>query len=128
MSGSARHLKPSDAVFTRGAEVEEMRITRIEGAEEIGELALKQLMVGNDMLCMQVRRKKGLRDPEHAHPDHESICYLVSGRMRVVIGAEEFIAEAGDCWVHKAGVLHYHETLEDSIQLEIKSPPRKTWD
>ena len=47
--------------------------------------------------------------------------------MRVVIAGETFIAEPGDSWIHRASVLHYHETLEDSVQLEVKSPPRKHW-
>ena len=37
------------------------------------------------------------------------------------------IAEPGDSWIYRAGVRHYHETPEDSVQLEVKSPPRKPW-
>ena len=85
-------------------------------------------MVGNNVLLMEAHREKGLVDPEHAHDDHESICYLVRGRMRVVIDGKEFIAQPGDVWRHRLGVSHYHETLEDSLQIEIKSPARKTWD
>ena len=84
-------------------------------------------MVGKDILVMEAHREKGLVDPEHAHDDHESICYLVRGRMRVVIDGKEFIAQPGDVWRHRPGVSHYHETLEDSLQIEIKSPARKTW-
>ena len=47
--------------------------------------------------------------------------------MRVVIEGEEFIAEPGATWVHRPGVRHYHEALEDSVQIEVKSPPTKTW-
>ncbi len=128
MSKPDRRLPPSPRPFVRAAEVAAVKVGRIEGAAEMGELSIKPLVVGDEMACITVIRKKGLRDPEHAHPDHESICYLVSGRMRVVIAGEAFIAEPGDCWLHKPGVLHYHETLEDSVQLEIKAPPTKTWD
>ena len=85
-------------------------------------------MVGDNVLVMEAHRERGLVDPEHAHDDHESICYLVRGRMRVVIDGKEFIAQPGDVWRHRPGVSHYHETLEDSLQIEIKSPARKTWD
>jgi quercetin dioxygenase-like cupin family protein len=47
--------------------------------------------------------------------------------MRLVIGGEEFIAEPGDAWLHPRGVPHFSEALEDCIQVEVKSPPRKTW-
>ena len=117
----------SSSPFAANTEINAQRIHAIEGAANKGELWLKPLIVGDESLAMEVYRKKGLIDPEHAHVDHESVCYLVKGRMRVVIAGESFIAEAGDSWVHRRGVRHYHETLEDSIQIEIKSPPVKTW-
>lgn len=106
----------------------DLTITAIEGViEEPGKLTIKPLLVGNDMLFLQAFKAKGMQDPVHQHDDHESIAYLVSGRMRLVIGGEEFIAEAGDAWMHPRGVPHFSEALEDCIQVEVKSPPRKTW-
>ena len=105
-------------------------MTALEGHTEGNDgaaLAIKSLLASESALLMEVHRDKGLIDPEHAHPDHESICYLVSGRMRVFIDGEAFEAGPGDAWIHPAGVPHYHETLEDSVQIEIKSPPRRTW-
>jgi quercetin dioxygenase-like cupin family protein len=122
-----RKLGPTTAVFQKNKNVVADNVGAIEGAPETGHLSIKPLMVGEGALFMEVRRAKGLIDPEHAHPDHESICYLVSGRMRVVIAGEEFLAEPGDAWIHRPGVLHYHEALEDCLQIEIKSPPIKTW-
>jgi quercetin dioxygenase-like cupin family protein len=122
-----RKLAPTKADFVPGGSVPVQPVTSIEGAKEAGHLGIKALMVGEGVLVMEAHREKGLIDPEHSHEDHESICYLVSGRMRVVIAGEEFIAEPGDIWKHRPGVLHYHETLEDSLQIEIKSPARKTW-
>lgn len=123
-----RALKPSGVYFRRGASVPDLMITAIEGVvEEPGKLTIKPLLVGNDMLFLQAFKAKGMQDPVHQHDDHESIAYLVSGRMRLVIGGEEFIAEAGDAWMHPRGVPHFSEALEDCIQVEVKSPPRKTW-
>ncbi|MFN0161575.1 MAG: cupin domain-containing protein [Burkholderiales bacterium] len=123
-----RALKPSGVFFRRGASVPDQMITAIEGVvEEPGKLTIKPLLVGNDMLFLQAFKARGMQDPVHQHDDHESIAYLVSGRMRLVIGGEEFIAEAGDAWMHPRGVPHFSEALEDCIQVEVKSPPRKTW-
>ncbi len=130
MSKDARRVPPSPTLFVRNASVPAQTVTRLEGQEEgAGDkrLSVKPLIAGEAMLFMEARRPQGLVDPEHAHPDHESICYLVSGRMRVVIAGESFIAEPGDVWVHPRGVRHYHEALEESVQIEIKSPPTKTW-
>lgn len=123
-----RRIPPSPEPFVEGDKVAARRITAIEGRPAQGELAVKALIAGEQMLCMQVHRRKGLIDAQHEHDDHESICYLVSGRMRVVIDGRTFIAGPGDVWLHRPGVPHYHETLEDSVQLEFKSPPRRTWD
>ena len=117
----------STARFVRGASAAAEKVTHIEGAAEAGDVAIKPMIVGQDMLFMEVHRAKGLVDPLHSHPDHESMCYLVSGRLRVEIDGESFVAEPGDAWVHPAGVPHRHEALEDCVQIEVKSPPRKTW-
>lgn len=130
MPDNARRVPPSPTRFIKNASISAETITSLEGhAEGTADkrLKIKPLLAGETMLFMEATRPQGLVDPEHAHPDHESICYLVSGRMRVVIQGESFIAEPGDAWVHPPGVKHYHEALEDSVQIEIKSPPTKTW-
>lgn len=130
MPDDARRIPPSPNLFVSNRTVPAETISKLEGQEEgAGDkrLVVKPLIAGQEMLFMEARRPQGLVDPEHAHPDHESICYLVSGRMRVVIEGESFIAEPGDAWVHPPGVKHYHEALEESVQIEIKSPPTKTW-
>ena len=128
MSENERILTSTESDFVPGSSVSIEPVKSIEGAVEAGHLGIKPLMVGKDVLVMEAHREKGLVDPEHIHDDHESICYLVHGRMRVVIDGEEFIARPGDIWRHRAGIPHYHEPLEDSLQIEIKSPARKTWE
>lgn len=128
LTGSDRMLAPSGVFFRSGASVPDQHITSVEGvAEEPGRLTIKPLLVGDEMLFLQAFKGKGMIDPIHQHDDHESIAYLVKGRMRLVIGGKEFIAEAGDAWMHPRGVPHFSEALEDCIQVEVKSPPRKTW-
>ena len=128
MSESQRNLTSTESDFVPGSSVAIEPGKSIEGVAEAGNLGIKPLMVGKDILVMEAHREKGLVDPEHIHDDHESICYLVRGRMRVVIDGQEFIAQPVDIWRHRAGIPHYHETLEDSLQIEIKSPARKTWE
>lgn len=127
MADDPRRPPPTAQTFVAATTVDEHRVTHIEGAMESGDMTIKPMIVGNDMLFMEVHRAEGLVDPRHSHPDHESICYLVSGRLRVEIDGESFVAEPGDCWIHARGVTHRHEALEDCVQIEIKSPPRKTW-
>jgi quercetin dioxygenase-like cupin family protein len=127
MAQDSRSLSPSEERFVKGSRIAPQTIEALEGVKLAGYLGVKPMIVGQDMVCIEVHRQAGVTDPEHSHADHESICYLVKGKVRCVIDGEEFIAEPGDIWIHPAGVPHYHETLEDSVQLEFKSPPKKTW-
>ena len=128
MNASDPRLLPKSAgVFFPGAAAPVDRMTTLEGAASAGEMTIKPLVVGDSMLLIELFEAKGVRVPEHTHDDHESIVYLVKGSMRLVIDGREFIARAGDAWLHPRGVPHWSETLEDCVAIEIKSPPRKTW-
>lgn len=128
MSDTDRILQPSKGCYVHSKDVPDEVIGAIEGvAEEPGKLTLKKLLVGSEMVMVSAFKAKGMKDPVHQHDDHESVAYLVSGRMRLVIGGVEFVAEPGTAWIHPRGVPHFSEALEDCVQLEIKSPPRKTW-
>lgn len=126
MNPMHRFILPVDELFVASSGMDYLPVALVEGVKETG-LGVKTLTVGEDMLFVQAVKPKGMIDPVHQHDDHESLGYLLSGRMRLLIGDEEFLAEPGDCWRHPRGVPHSSESLEDCIQLEIKSPPRKTW-
>ena len=122
-----RSLAPFEALHVAPEEIVEEIVDAIEGAKQQGLLAIKVLMVTEELLMIKVRRGKGLVDPSHKHDDHESVATLISGRMLNRIGDEEFISEAGSVWRHPPGVVHSSEALEDCVQIEVKRPARKTW-
>ena len=123
-----RILKSFAENFLRDGDAAEHKVTAIEGVDEKGDLGITVLMVTDEFLLMKVRRGKGLIDPPHTHDDHVSVGMLLSGRMRMIIGDDEFTAEPGSVWRHPPGVVHYSEALEDCVQIEVKSPPCRTWD
>ncbi len=122
-----RSLAPFEALHIAPEEFVEEIVDAVEGAKQQGLLAIKVLMVTEDLLMIKVRRGKGLVDPSHKHDDHESVATLISGRMLNRIGEKEFISEAGSVWRHPPGVVHSSEALEDCVQIEVKRPARKTW-
>ena len=124
---AARLLEAFAGVFRKDADIPEIPFHAIEGHQEQGRLSLKVLMVTEDLLVVKAMRGKGLIDPPHKHDDHESVATLISGRMRMHIGGEAFEVGPGDVWRHPPGMIHGSEALEDCVQIEIKSPPRKTW-
>ncbi len=127
MDDPARMMQAMAALHRKDADIPKEKIHTVEGAVEQGELSLKVLMVTDDFLLIKAWRGKGLIYPVHQHDDHESLATLLSCRLKMRIGDVEFIAEPGDVWRHPAGVEHYSEALEACVQIEIKSPARKTW-
>jgi quercetin dioxygenase-like cupin family protein len=125
---SPRRLQSSKQTFAVAADVPAEKITAVEGVLEQGHVVVKKLLVGDEILMLEVFRGKGLIDPVHKHMDHESMGYLISGKLRLVIDGKEFVAGPGTAWAHPVGVEHFSEALEDCHQLEIKSPPMKTWE
>lgn len=123
----SRIMPTTKSLFCNSTDIKAERIAAVEGVKEHGEVTVKVLHVSDAMLVLDVFRKKGLIDPVHRHDDHESVGYLIEGRMKLVIGGEEFIAGPGSSWRHPVGVDHYSEALTDCHQIEVKSPPRKTW-
>jgi quercetin dioxygenase-like cupin family protein len=118
---------PTERAFLAPGDTREERVRAIDGVEPQGTVTIRPLVVGENAMLFEVHREKGLHDPPHRHDDHESFGYLVSGRLKMVIGGEEFVAEAGSSWVHPIGVEHSSVALEDCVQISVKSPPRRTW-
>ncbi|MGD8253063.1 MAG: cupin domain-containing protein [Syntrophobacterales bacterium] len=86
----------------------------------------KTLVYGEKTLMTEFLLKKGNNLPRHGHP-HEQTGYLVKGRIRLFIGAEEFEAQPGDSWCIPGGVEHGAEVIEDSVAIEVFSPVREDY-
>ena len=107
--------------IARGAEARTIDVKSIEGEETFGTLKAKPLSMGEHMTFLEIEYVKGTGAPVHVHT-HESVVYVISGKLKTTIGESEFLLEPGDACVHPAGVPHTVEALEDSKMVEIKSP------
>jgi quercetin dioxygenase-like cupin family protein len=124
---SERGFRNTSHLFVRPQAVEAETLTAVEGGVMSGLVTVKTLVASNLVVMLESYRAKGVIDPSHKHDDHETVCFLKSGKLKLVIGEESFIAEPGDVWFHPVGVMHHAEALEESVQVEVKVPPRKTW-
>jgi hypothetical protein len=79
------------------------------------------LINGDEMTFLEIHYAAGVGAPLHTHT-HESIAYVVRGKVKSTVGSEEFIMGPGDVCRHPKGVLHGLEALEDSVVVEIKAP------
>ena len=109
-------------IKSRNADVEAMVVSAIEGKPVYGgNILVKPLIKGDEMTFLEIHYAAGVGAPLHTHT-HESIAYLVKGKVKSTVGSEEFIMGPGDVCRHPKGVLHGLEAIEDSVVVEIKSP------
>jgi quercetin dioxygenase-like cupin family protein len=83
----------------------------------------KTLVYGEKTLMTEFRSRKGAVLPRHSHP-HEQTGYLVKGRIRLLIGTEQYEVQGGDSWCIPGEVEHGADILEDSVAVEVFSPVR----
>ena len=89
-------------------------------------IQMKTLVYGEKTLLTEVRMQAGSVLPDHSHP-HEQTGYLVSGRMRLITGADVLEAEPGDSWCVPGNATHRAEVLEDTVVVEVFSPVREEY-
>jgi quercetin dioxygenase-like cupin family protein len=97
-------------------------VNAIEGKPTYGgDMLVKPLIKGDEMTFLEISYAAGVGAPLHTHT-HESIAYVVKGKIKSTVGSEEFIMGPGDVCRHPKGVLHGLEAIEESVVVEIKSP------
>jgi len=72
-------------------------------------------------LAYLIHYPAGVASPPHAH-DHDSIVYVLSGRLRGAVGGVAAELGPGDSVLHPKEVEHHVEAVEDSTWVEFKSP------
>lgn len=83
----------------------------------------RTLNEGARMMLCELRMTKGAVVPAHTHP-HEQIGYLAAGRLRFRIGQVWRDLGPGDSWCVPGGVEHEVHVLEDTVCIDVFSPPR----
>lgn len=109
-------------IVSKNDDVAAVAVEGIEGQSVYGgELNVKPLMMGEEMMFMELHYAAGVGAPPHVH-DHESVTYVVRGRVKMRVGDDVHILGPGDVCRHPKGVPHGVEALEESVMIEVKSP------
>jgi quercetin dioxygenase-like cupin family protein len=112
----------ANVLTSRNADVKAITVNAVEGKPMYGgEMVVKPLIKGDEMTFLEIHYAAGVGAPLHAHT-HESIAYVVRGKVKSTVGTETFIMSPGDVCRHPKGVLHGLEAVEDSVVVEVKSP------
>ena len=107
--------------MARNADVKERTIKIVEGKQLRGEVRMKPLLAGDQMTLLEIKYAPGAGAPLHVH-QHETLAYVVSGKVKMIFENEEYLLGAGDICRHLQGVPHGIEGVEQATVVEVKSP------
>ena len=97
--------------------------------EQVTPTIARKLITGKRMMLAQVFLDKGSVVPMHSH-ENEQLTYILEGALHFWIGEdgeEEVVVRAGEVLVIPSHVPHKAEALEDTLDVDIFSPPRQDW-
>ena len=97
--------------------------------EELTDTFARRLITGDRVMLAHVYLKKGSIVPRHSH-ENEQITYILEGGLRFWIGEDEaqvIDVMAGEVLHIPSLVQHKAEALEDTLDVDIFSPPRQDW-
>ncbi len=93
-------------------------------AEALDDKITRRMIVGAKEMLVHWTFKRGTLAAMHHHP-HEQVVMMLSGKLRLAVGDEETIMGPGDLVVIPPEVPHEAEALEDTVVIDIFSPPRE---
>ncbi len=94
--------------------------------EPIKPLIDRQLIVGDNIMIARVLLKKGAFVPMHSHLN-EQVTYILQGALKFLIQDREIVVATGEVLTIPAGMPHEAVALEDTVDLDVFTPPRVDW-
>jgi quercetin dioxygenase-like cupin family protein len=94
--------------------------------EQLNPLSRRQVIHCETMTVARMHLKKGCVVPVHSHPN-EQISMIEQGSLHFKIGGAERILSAGELVRIPPDVPHSVTALEDSVAVDLFSPPRQDW-
>lgn len=97
--------------------------------EPVTEAIRRRYVTGERTMVAQIFLDEGSVVPTHTH-ENEQISYLLHGALQFWIGEggrQQLVQRAGDVLVIPPNVPHKVKALEDTLSLDIFTPPRRDW-
>jgi quercetin dioxygenase-like cupin family protein len=97
--------------------------------ERVTDAIDRRLVTGERIMLAHVYLKKGAIVPKHSH-HNEQITYILEGALHFWIGedeSQELVVGVGEVLHIPSNVPHKAEALEDTLDVDVFSPPRQDW-
>jgi quercetin dioxygenase-like cupin family protein len=97
--------------------------------EELTPLIKRRLVTGERVMLAHVYLAKGAVVRRHEH-ENEQLTYILEGTLRFWLGNDEagpVDVAAGEVLHIPSNVPHKAEALEDTLDVDVFSPPRQDW-
>jgi quercetin dioxygenase-like cupin family protein len=97
--------------------------------EDVSEGFARRLISGERLMLTHVYLDKGFVVPRHSH-ENEQLTWILEGVLRFWLGEDEsevVDVAAGEVLHLPPNLPHKAEALEDTLDVDIFSPPRQDW-
>ena len=97
--------------------------------EVVTETIERRIINGDRMMMAHVYLRKGAIVPQHSH-ENEQFTYILEGALRFWLGedgSDVRDVRAGEVLHIPSNVLHKAEALEETLDVDVFSPPRQDW-
>jgi quercetin dioxygenase-like cupin family protein len=97
--------------------------------ETVTDMLDRRLITGQRIMLAHVYLKKGCLVPRHSH-ENEQLTYVLEGALHFWLGEdekEELVVHAGEVLQIPSHLPHKALALEDTLDVDIFSPPRQDW-
>jgi len=94
--------------------------------EDLNPLLQRQFVVGQEIMLARVLLQKGCVVPEHSH-HNEQLTYILEGALKFWIDGKVIVVHAGETLCIPSNMPHKAEAMEDTVDLDVFSPPRADW-
>ena len=82
----------------------------------------RRRLIGEKAMISHITLRRGCSVATHSHENEQFSCVL-SGRLRFGIDGGQVLVSSGEALLIPGGVPHSAEALEDTVVLDVFSPP-----
>lgn len=96
-------------------------------SEQLGPMLERQFFSTPQVTVARFRLRKGCIVPEHRHVNAQ-VAMVQQGSLKFRLPGGAAIVQAGESLYIPPGVPHSAEAVEDTVNIDIFSPPRTDWE